>query len=79
MALREIRICATCRHFEVLQEYEEIEGLRDTLCVESRCRLLGLQWKEFPAMEPVPRDEEGRPRIELRENDCPYWEPLRSS
>jgi len=63
------RICATCRHFEVLEEGVEFPGIADTEFIRFRCRLLGLVGREDYLMEPVekclPADGGAT---------CPHWE-----
>ena len=66
-----IRACINCRHLEVVEEGEEIEGLGDTAFIRTRCKVLDITFTDhyaFPTGEEV-LEIEGNPA------ECPLWEP----
>ncbi|MGI5844326.1 MAG: hypothetical protein ACOX9B_09150 [Candidatus Xenobium sp.] len=68
------KICALCRHLEILEEGEEFPGILDTRYLVFRCRNLGWRSREDYLMEPVSQDLE-LPAARV----CPFWEPWEAS
>ncbi len=66
--------CINCRHFEIQERGYAVQGLEDTLCVEETCHLLGWKREEYPMMEPVMRNSDGRVLLQDHPFYCPYWE-----
>jgi hypothetical protein len=64
------RICALCRHLEVVGQGHEFEGIADTAYLEFRCKLLGWKSREDYLMAPVSDD---LPAVD--KGNCPFWEP----
>lgn len=65
------RICALCRHLEMMHEGEQFEGIADTAYAVFKCTKLGWSSRDDYLMdaEPVKRYQPSEP------NDCPFWEP----
>jgi len=66
-----IRACINCRHLEVVEEGEEIEGLGDTAFLRTRCKVLDITFTDhyaFPTGEEI-LEIGGKPA------ECPLWEP----
>lgn len=66
------KICALCRHFQVLESKREFPQIADSAYVKYSCAKLGWERREDylmssePATDYVPNPQEGF--------DCPYWE-----
>ncbi len=69
------RLCVTCHHFLIEDKGLLVPGQADTLYVVEKCALLGWIREEYPALEPVKRDEQGNVIISFTPFDCPHWEP----
>jgi len=70
-----IRVCATCKHFQITQTGLELPGLQDSLFVESRCNYYGWKFREHPAMDLPERAPDGRIILRDGTTDCPMWRP----
>ncbi len=63
------RICALCRHLEVLEQGREFPKMADTEFTVFRCAVLGWKTREDYLM-----DSEPRRSFEKQEAfDCPHW------
>ncbi|MHA2609535.1 MAG: hypothetical protein V2G48_02935 [bacterium JZ-2024 1] len=69
------RLCVTCRHFQIKRQDYLVSSQADTLYLVEHCVLLGWTREEYPALEPVHRDEEGNILLSTEPFDCPHWEP----
>lgn len=65
----EFRICATCRHLEVLEQGREFASIVDTEYAVFRCARLGTVTREDYLMAPVPTELPAE-----RPPACPFWE-----
>jgi hypothetical protein len=69
--LRDVfRICATCRHLEILEQGREFAAIADTEFIRFRCRKLGLSGREdylMAAVQETLPDPGETP-------ECPHWE-----
>ncbi|MHB2017104.1 MAG: hypothetical protein ACYCW6_09185 [Candidatus Xenobia bacterium] len=65
----QFRICATCRHLEVVEQGREFAAIADTEYTVFRCGKLGWTTREDYLMAP-PSDN--LPSSEAF--DCPHWE-----
>ena len=65
-----IKACANCRHLEILEEGEEIKGLKDTAFLKSRCKMLDIEFRDQYAF---PTGEE-QVVIDKKPEECPLWE-----
>lgn len=70
-SLNRLRICALCRHLEVVEKNREFARVVDSEFMVYRCRKLNVQKREDYLMEPVPTHLE-RPQP----TECPFWEPF---
>lgn len=64
-----IKVCANCRHFDVVEEGYDIARIEDMKYMVSGCKRLGWKVKENYLF---------RVQTELRGGAggrCPYWEP----
>lgn len=67
-----IKVCLTCRHLEVVEEGQAVEGLAETAYVRYRCRKYGGETTEYPQF---PEESVGRIEIDgERPKECPGWE-----
>jgi len=62
------RICATCRHLEVLEQGRAFPQIVDTEFMRFRCAVLGISGREDYLMAPV---EETLPTDPPA--TCPHW------
>ena len=66
------RICALCRHFEVLENGREFPQIADSAFLSYRCRKLGWERREDYLMSSKPEAEFAeQPNQKF---DCPHWE-----
>lgn len=65
------RICALCRHLEVVESGREFEGIADTEYMVFRCGVLGWTTREDYLMQSDPAASLGKPDDDF---DCPHWE-----
>lgn len=63
------RICATCRHLDVVEQGREFAAIVDTEYAVFCCRKLGTTTREDYLMAPVPADLPAE-----RPPSCSYWE-----
>jgi hypothetical protein len=63
------KICALCRHLEVVEQGREFPRIADTEYLVFRCRVLGWTTREDYLMAPVEKEIQ-----EPRPFDCPHWE-----
>lgn len=66
------RICATCRHLEIVEQQREFPVIIDTEYIVFHCSILDWTTREDYLMAPIPA-ELPRPVDPLF--DCPYWTP----
>lgn len=66
---KSFRICALCRHLQVLEQGREFPNMADTEFTVFRCAVLGWKTREDYLM-----DSEPRRSFEKQEAfDCPHW------
>jgi hypothetical protein len=66
------RICALCRHFQVLESKREFPQIADSAYMKYACAKLGWESREDYLMSSDPK---GEYQAAPNENfDCPYWE-----
>ena len=66
------RICALCRHFQVLESEREFPQIADSAYVKYGCAKLGWESREDYLMT---SDPTGEYQAKPNENfDCPHWE-----
>ncbi len=67
----QIKACVNCRHLEILEDSEEIEGLADTAFLRSRCRILDIEFTDHYAFPTGGKTV----IIDEKPGECPLWEP----
>ena len=67
---KEHRICALCRHLEVVASGQEFPGIADTEFMVFRCRVFGWSTREDYLME----SEAEKSFARQEAFDCPRWE-----
>lgn len=67
----EHRICALCRHLEVVESGQEFQGIADTEYMVFRCKILGWTTRENYLMDSDPVAGLSKTPEEF---NCPHWE-----
>ncbi len=68
-----VKICATCKHLQVIEQGREFQYIIDTEYTLFKCALANKTVKEFYLMIPV----EEELKVETK-NECIFWEPWKS-
>ncbi len=64
------KICALCRHLEVVEQGREFEQIADTEYVKFRCKVLGWTSRDDYLMDSDPSTSLKEPEP----FECPHWE-----